>query len=164
VTGRIVIPSTGCAQPALDALFPQSPAAAHPASAAAAQTPSPALGPHPARGEGATRRPTARMTEAAWTAKIRETAAYYGWITYHTHNSKFSERGWPDFVLGHPRRRRTIFAELKTETGRLSDPQRAWLTHLTACGFETALWRPSDMGTVVAVLGPRQRATRWEPR
>jgi VRR-NUC domain-containing protein len=102
------------------------------------------------------------MSEAAWTAKIRETAAYYGWLSYHTHNSKFSEPGWPDFVLGHPRRRRTIFAELKTETGRLSDPQRAWLAHLTACGFETALWRPSDMDTVIAVLGPQQLATRWE--
>jgi hypothetical protein len=104
------------------------------------------------------------MTEAAWTAKIREIAALYGWITYHTHNSKFSEKGWPDFVLGHPRRTRTIFAELKTQAGKLSDPQRLWLTHLTACGFETALWRPADVDTVLAVLGPRQRATRWEPR
>ena len=110
----------------------------------------------------ARRLPVARMTEAEWTAKIRETATLYGWFSYHTHNSKFSEKGWPDFVLGHPRRHRTIFAELKTETGKLSDAQRVWLTHLTACGFETALWRPSDMDTVLAVLGPAQRRTRWE--
>ena len=103
-----------------------------------------------------------KMSEAAWTAKIRETAALYGWLSYHTHNSKFSEPGWPDFVLGHSRHRRTIFAELKTETGGLSGPQHAWLTHLSACGFETALWRPSDMDTVLSVLGPQQRDTRWE--
>jgi len=53
VSGRVVIPSEGCAQPALDAMFPRSPAAAS-ACAAAGQSPLPALGPHPARGEGAT--------------------------------------------------------------------------------------------------------------
>jgi hypothetical protein len=144
----------------------QSSAAAPRSAAGRAPLPAPDA-PHggTARGEATSRRLlVARMTEAEWTAKIREIAALYNWFTYHTHNSKFSEKGWPDFVLGHPRRRRTIFAELKTETGKLSDAQRVWLTHLTACGFETALWRPSDMDTVLAVLGPAQRTTRWEPR
>jgi VRR-NUC domain len=101
------------------------------------------------------------ILEGAWLAKVRQIAELHGWTTYHTHNSQRSEPGWPDLVLGHPRQRRTVFAELKSERGFLSAPQRLWLTHLAVCGFETALWRPSDEAEAIAVLGPVRRKSVW---
>lgn len=81
----------------------------------------------------------------------------YGWsMQYHTHNSQRSDPGWPDEVLCHPGKGRALFVELKTEKGRLTQPQKNWLEHLARCGLETAVWRPSDINHIVQVLGPQQ--------
>jgi len=99
--------------------------------------------------------------EAGLQHLVRSIADMYGWtLGYHTHNSRRSDAGWPDLVLGHPGQRRTVFAELKSATGRVRPEQDLWLSHLAICGFEAALWRPADFSTVVRVLGPaRERAT-----
>ncbi|MGW0731888.1 VRR-NUC domain-containing protein [Streptomyces sp. NPDC002851] len=95
------------------------------------------------------------MTEEEFRRHVRKLAALRGWaLAYHTHNSQRSDAGWPDEVYGHPKARRTIFAEFKSNTGRLRAAQRDWLKHLAACGFETALWRPKDLDHIVAVLAP----------
>lgn len=101
------------------------------------------------------------MTEAQWMAKVRQIAKLYGWTSYHTRTSIGSDHGWPDLVLGHAGQRRTVFAELKRETGKPTDAQLQWLTHLASCGFETALWRPRDEAEVLAVLGPQKRLASW---
>lgn len=68
-----------------------------------------------------------------------------GWKVYHTWNSQNSEAGFPDLVMVHPNQRRLIFAELKSETGRVSMSQRVWLTALgRVTGVEACLWRPRD--------------------
>ncbi len=100
------------------------------------------------------------MTEDALLAAIRQLCRYRGWMTYHTHYSRGSEAGWPDLVLLHPGQRRTIFAELKREDGKVTPSQEAWLDALDACGHETAAWRPTDLATTIpAVL--HRTPTRW---
>src|SRR5438093_187268 len=53
--------------------------------------------------------------------------------------------GFPDWVLAHPGHERVIYAELKTEIGRVSPEQRRWLDVLTASGHEVHVWRPRDL-------------------
>lgn len=89
------------------------------------------------------------MTEAQLLAKIRYLGRFYGWRTYHTHDSRRSEPGFPDLVLVHAGQHRVIFAELKTATGRTTPEQDAWLADLTAAGVEAYLWRPADLPRVI---------------
>ena len=82
---------------------------------------------------------------------IRLVAASCGWLFYHTYDSHKSTEGFPDLVL--LRAPRVIFAELKSQKGRLSDDQRRWLEVLGGCpGVETYCWRPSDWPTITGVL------------
>ncbi|MGI5401901.1 VRR-NUC domain-containing protein [Streptomyces sp. CA-135486] len=99
-------------------------------------------------------------SEEQWRRQVREIATRYGWtLQYHTVDSRRSDPGWPDEVLGHPAQRRTLFVEFKTDTGRIRPAQRIWLAHLADSGLEVALWRPRDLPTVLQVLGPgRHRA------
>jgi len=59
-----------------------------------------------------------------------------------------SFRWFPDLVLVRPPE--IVFAELKTETGRVSVEQQAWLADLEHVAqhfgddFDVYLWRPSD--------------------
>ncbi|WP_372407458.1 VRR-NUC domain-containing protein [Streptomyces luteireticuli] len=98
--------------------------------------------------------------EEEWRRQVRQIALTYGWdLMYHTADSRRSDAGWPDEVLGHVKQRRTLFVEFKSQQGRLRPAQRLWLTHLADSGLEVAVWRPSDLQTVLHVLGPtRQRA------
>ena len=52
--------------------------------------------------------------------------------------------GFPDLVLAHEHKG-LIFAELKTDKGRLDPAQITWLRTLDAAGAEAYCWRPSDM-------------------
>jgi hypothetical protein len=101
------------------------------------------------------------MSEAQWMSKVREIAKRYGWTSYHTRNSKGSDHGWPDLVIAHAGQRRTVFAELKKEAGKVTPAQRTWLEHLASCGFEVAVWRPRDEDEVLAVLGPQKLRATW---
>ncbi len=78
-----------------------------------------------------------------------------GWRSYHTHDSRRSEPGFPDLVMASPNQRRVIFAELKTEGGQLSDDQAWWAGVLTAAGEEYHCWRPRDWDTVLQTLVKR---------
>lgn len=95
------------------------------------------------------------MSEADLLNSIREMARYTGWLTYHTHRSDRSDPGFPDLVL--VRGRRVIYAELKTEKGRLSEPQTQWRDALTAAGQEWHLWRPHHLldGSIAETLSRR---------
>ena len=39
------------------------------------------------------------ISEKEFLAQVRQLARMFGWKTYHTHNSAFSEGGFPDLVL-----------------------------------------------------------------
>lgn len=102
------------------------------------------------------------ITEAQWQATIVSLAGFGGWRWYHAPDNmprtsragtvyrQNVRRGFPDLVLA--RGDRLVFAELKRETGTVSDDQAIWLQVLAGCGAEVAVWRPSDQHHVEDVL------------
>jgi hypothetical protein len=78
----------------------------------------------------------------AW---CRRLAGAYGWLSYHAHDSRTADPGFPDLVLLHPRAGRLLFRELKTAAGRLSPEQTQWRYALLAAGADYAIWRPADL-------------------
>lgn len=70
-------------------------------------------------------------------------------------------KGFPDLVLVHEQKKRTVFAELKSESGKCSPEQYAWLEALkvTPCN-EVYLWRPSDWESIKDVLMAGDALTR----
>jgi len=103
---------------------------------------------------------TKPLTEREWQAQIVAIARTYGWHVHHHLISRGSEAGWMDLVIaGHDR---VLFIELKTQLGKLRPEQITWLGVLAAAGCEVAVWRPADLDTVTAALGPRQtRLAGW---
>ena len=95
------------------------------------------------------------MTEKQWQQQVVDLAQVYGWLVYHTYDSRRSEPGFPDLVMVHKGQERVIYAELKTARGSLTPDQHEWLRALQACGCEVYLWRPYDFGDVIEILRPR---------
>lgn len=89
------------------------------------------------------------MTEREWQSRVTDFATLRKWRWYHTHDARRSNPGYPDLTL--VRRGRLIFAELKSQTGRLTPHQREWLGALNEAA-EAYCWRPSDWPEVQAVL------------
>jgi hypothetical protein len=61
----------------------------------------------------------------------------------HPKDSRRSEKGYPDWTIVGPLG--VLFWELKTERGRVTPEQRAWLDALTAAGQVAVIRRPSDL-------------------
>lgn len=94
-------------------------------------------------------------TERQWQSTVVDVAHRGGWLDYHTYNSKRSRRGFPDLVLV---RDTVIWVELKTDIGKLSGEQEAWLAALARAGQEVYVWRPRDLDEVRSTLmRPRER-------
>jgi hypothetical protein len=55
---------------------------------------------------------------------VADCARLFGWRRYHTWLSRRSPAGFPDEVLVRPPR--LVFAELKSDRGRLTPEQGAW--------------------------------------
>ena len=51
---------------------------------------------------------------------------------------------FPDLVLVHPRQRRILWRELKSETGTATAEQKAWISALSLVGADVDVWRPRD--------------------
>jgi hypothetical protein len=110
-----------------------------------------------------TGRPSLPTTEREFQDAVIELARLFGWRVAHFRTAR-TNRGWrtpveadgagfPDCVL--VRRPRLIFAELKSEKGRVGEAQWGWLRALSACSAETYLWRPSDWPQIEEVLKRR---------
>lgn len=106
-------------------------------------------------------------SEAAFQQQVLNLAGFYGWRSYHTHDSRRSQAGFPDLVL--LRDAELIFAELKTDTGRVRPEQKLWIGALGALSLQLQhdleqldhdsdvhvdvyLWRPRDFDEVHARL------------
>ena len=90
------------------------------------------------------------MSEKDFQKKVIELAKKLGYLVYHTYDSRGSEKGFPDLVLVS---RHVIFAELKTNTGRLTDAQQDWMNKLTcASGVYAVVWRSKDWDDIVKIL------------
>ena len=91
------------------------------------------------------------ITEKAFESQVKDLARLFGWKYYHTWRSFHSPVGFPDCVM--IRLSRIIFAELKSEKGKVMPKQQEWLDALEATGkVEVYLWRPSDFDEIVKVL------------
>ncbi|MDD5338459.1 MAG: VRR-NUC domain-containing protein [Dehalococcoidales bacterium] len=106
-----------------------------------------------------------KVTEADFQATVIKLAQYLGWKVAHFRgvrvlrangNIRYQTpvqgdgKGFPDLVL--VRRARIIYAELKSESGKLSPEQQEWLKALAAAGGEVYIWRLSDWQEIQEVL------------
>jgi hypothetical protein len=95
---------------------------------------------------------------------VIELAHAHGWFCAHFRKVRVQRRngsiyyatpaaadgvGWVDLVLV---RDRIVYAELKSERGRLASEQVDWQARLRAAGAEWYCWRPRDWGAIVEVL------------
>jgi len=102
------------------------------------------------------------MLEKHFQQKVITVAHYYGWLVQHTRavNSEgrwmtpiSGDAGFVDLVLVHPTRG-LVFAELKSDRGKISPNQAEWITALGEYA-ECHVWRPKDMHTIVHRLQGR---------
>ena len=92
-----------------------------------------------------------KPSEKQFQAQVVELARYSGFLIYHTFDSRRSASGFPDLVLVRPPT--VLFAELKTETGRIRPEQQKWLDALEGCeSIEVRLWRPSEWEEIERML------------
>mgnify|MGYP001566581329 CR=1 FL=1 len=108
----------------------------------------------------------ANVSEDQLFETVRELASLYGWRLFSIRLSRRNVRGvraegFPDCVL--VRAPRLIFAELKSEKGKVSPDQQGWYDDLRECADdgtmvwigempEVYIWRPSDLEKLTEVL------------
>ena len=101
------------------------------------------------------------ITEKEWTTTVIEIARLSRWLIHHSRpawvrNGRMvtalsGNSGLPDLVMVKPPR--LIIAELKTETGVVSEEQIRWLKAFADVpGVQVFVWRPSDLEAVWRVL------------
>ena len=88
--------------------------------------------------------------EREFRSQILGLARILGWECYFSWTSIHSPAGFPDLVM--VKSKRLIFAELKTEIGKVTDKQQGWLDKLAKTEAEVYLWRPHDFDDVAALL------------
>jgi hypothetical protein len=93
----------------------------------------------------------ARMTERQLENAVRRILKDLPQVmAYHTYDSRRSAHGWPDLVFARRHVRgypggAVMFRELKTERGKVTPEQEAWLEALHFAGFDTGVWRPAQL-------------------
>lgn len=107
----------------------------------------------------------AAIREDEWQQTVVELAQLLGYRVAHFRAAR-TRKGWrtpvaadgagfPDLVL--VRHGRLVVAELKSNSGRVTPEQQAWLDALTAAGVEAHVWRPRDWHAVLEILDPHAR-------
>ncbi len=89
-------------------------------------------------------------TERDFMAQIIQAAILLGWRIYHTHDSRRSPAGFPDLFM--VRGSRVLAFEVKTQRGKLTQPQQDWLTDMQIAGIDVKIARPSDWEWIQKVL------------
>jgi hypothetical protein len=118
--------------------------------------------------------PALDISEAEWQEQVIDLAHKLGWRHMHVRRSIGKGRrwttatnvdGWPDLFLWSEKHHRSLFVELKSETGKLSPEQVTVLDSLTAGGAECHVWRPSHLHRVGQRLsGHHVVSTLWGER
>lgn len=96
-------------------------------------------------------------TEAIFQDHVLQIARMNGWLVHHATPHKVGNtwrsdgKGTPDLILVH-RQRGLIFAELKTERGKLSHDQQQWALALQPWA-EYYVWRPNQLELIAKRLG-----------
>ena len=96
----------------------------------------------------------ADISEAEFQKAVISLAKLHGWRVMHTQPAQIrpgkwitpntGNQGFPDLVMTHPFRG-TIFVELKTDKGIVSNTQWEWINTLEESGEEVHVWRPKDL-------------------
>jgi hypothetical protein len=107
---------------------------------------------------------SASISEAAFTTHVIDLAQWLDWKVAHFRPARVTVRGRESFRtavqgdgVGFPdllliRGPRLVAAELKSERGRLTREQAAWLEAFAGAGIETHIWRPAQLEELVEVL------------
>lgn len=90
------------------------------------------------------------MREDQWQERITDLCDWHRLLWYHVTDSRKDKAGFPDLVIVGAKG--TIFAELKSTTGKVSEKQREWHEKLRLSGAEAYIWRPEDWDQVQSVL------------
>ncbi len=118
----------------------------------------------PDRGSEAER----KLTEAEFQRQVTDLAELLGWEWAHFRPALTAKgwrtpvsgplgKGWPDLVLVHAAKKRLIFAELKSEKGRLTWDQAR--VHETLTTLDWHHWKTEGIGWVL----PRLELHTWRP-
>jgi hypothetical protein len=106
------------------------------------------------------------VTGAELQRLVMELGGMLGWASVHFRAAKTERgwrvpvegplgKGWPDLVMVHPGKRRTLAVEIKRELGdALTADQEYVHAALRGAGWLVVVWRPSDMtsGAIQAEL------------
>lgn len=94
------------------------------------------------------------MSERDFQRSVIELAHLMGWRVYSIPDSRRTTlSGYPDLTLWNPKQQRVLFAELKTDKGRLRPEQVVVIDELRQCGQQVCVWRPKDWDEIVTTLG-----------
>jgi hypothetical protein len=98
-------------------------------------------------------------SERLFQDKVKQIAKMNGWLIFHASPHlvrpgvwRSDGKGFPDLCLCHPSRG-LIFAELKSQEGRLSHDQKLWAEALLNAGVEHYVWRPNQLDLIAMRLG-----------
>ena len=104
---------------------------------------------------------TIPVKEENFLSQIQYLAHMFGWRVAHFRPAR-TKYGWRTAIAGDGagfpdicmvKGKRIIFAELKSETGKVHPNQQQWLDALSTTGkVEVYLWRPSQFDDIVEVL------------
>ena len=96
------------------------------------------------------------VLEAEFQESVIQLAELCGWMVYHVSNVRGKLRsktgkGFPDLVMAKPGK--LIFAELKSEAGKLTVSQKVWIGVLSTIPVVSVrVWRPADWSEIEKVL------------
>ena len=97
------------------------------------------------------------MTERELQRNVIDLAVWLGFsLVYHTWSSIHSPSGFPDLCLCRPSDSTIIFIELKSERGKVTPTQEAWLRGLKEGGMPAYVFRPAGWfsGAIEKALVP----------
>jgi hypothetical protein len=96
--------------------------------------------------------------------QVARIARMHGWLVFHSAPFmvrpgvwRTSGKGFPDLVMVCPFGRGVVFAELKTEVGKLTEEQLDWGTAHVKSGGEYYVWRPADLQLIADRLSQRPK-------
>jgi hypothetical protein len=102
-------------------------------------------------------------SEKLFMDKVMQIAKMNGWMIHHPSPHMVRPGVWrsdgqgvPDLTLVSTTGRGIIFAELKTEEGKLTPIQRMWGQSIKASGGEYYVWRPNQLELIAERLGRGQ--------
>ncbi len=103
------------------------------------------------------------LSETEFQRQVTDLAELFGWEWVHFRPAQTAKgwrtpvsgplgAGWVDLVLVRVRDQRLVFAELKSDKGRVT-PEQAFVHEvLAAAGYPVNVWRPADFEVIAEVL------------